>query len=489
MHLQQLHTRFLWPFFIRREDFDRLSDVLANTWTRQPPPHFYREELLDSARTYLANDTAYFRLADPASLFPQALFATLSAGVTVPVKIPSGGGVELFVTCDGVGILSIALSVADVTTRVAIDFNYRLARMSGAMPATLHVVHPKEDAERWVQIPKPDRDLIRPAPAPDAVARHRIGKPGGTFTLAEVVEVLAKPLVDLGARPVQSHFAIYTVAAFDSTVVFDQESCISWGGPLLSALAQVEEPTHAGSTAGAVDVPNALLNRCHWAAVGILGAAHLIADQPAPDGMEQHPFNAERLYRVRDKYFVPYLFALIQRLVLNRMGMEAVVLARSRDARTLSLLRTSLLEFGVGGRFSQISTRQALHRYYRLAQDGLDVREAWGDVRNALSDMDGSNIATDVANNLRVITRLQDAAHALEYVVISVYFAELWHMFAADNKELYRWVFRWIRPLLPADRTLPQDWFVGGGVLLFGAIGWLFAFLFTRGSHDDAKGG
>ena len=58
-------------------------------------------------------------------------------------------------------------------------------------------------------------------------------------------------------------------------------------------------------------------------------------------------------------------------------------------------------------------------------------------------------------------------------------------MFAAENKELYRWVFRCIRPLLPADRTLPQDWFVGGGVLLFGAIGWLFAFLFTRGSHDD----
>ncbi|MEA2416623.1 MAG: hypothetical protein QOI58_3280 [Thermoanaerobaculia bacterium] len=486
MQVQQLHTRFLWPFFFGRDDFDRVVGTLSGGWTRQEPPHLYREELLAPAQAYLGDDNAYFRFAEPASLFPQGLFATLSNGIVVPVKIPSGGGLELFVTHDGVGMLAIALSVADVPTRIAVDFNYRLARMSSAPAATLHVRHPSEEESRWSRIPQADRDRIRPAPAVDAPPRDRIGKPGGTFTLAEVVHLLAEPLVSAGARPVQSQLSIYTVASFDSSVVFDNESCIAWGGPLLSALAQIEEPTHAGSSAGVVDVPNALMNRCHWAAAGMLGAAHLIADQPAPEGMDGHPFNAERMYRVRDKYFVPYLFALIQRLVLNCMGTEAAALARSRDPRKLRMLRTSLLEFGIGGRLSQISSRQALHRYYRLAQEGFDVREAWGDVRNALSDMDASNIASDVANNIRVIKRVQDAAHALEYVIISVYFAHLWHMFAADNMELYAKALDWIKPFIPPDRTLPHGWFVAWGVLLFATIGWLLAFLLTRvrGSHE-----
>jgi hypothetical protein len=499
MQVQQLHTRFLWPFFLRRDDFDRVIRTLSGGWTRQEPPHLYREELLAPARAYLCDDNAYFRFAEPASLFPQGLFATLSDGIVVPVKIPSNGGLELFVTHDGVGILAIALSVADVPARTAVDFNYRLARMSSAPAAALHVRHPSEEESRWSRIPQADRDKIRPAPAVDAAPRDRIGKPGGTFTLAEVVHLLAEPLVSAGARPVQSQLSIYTVASFDRSVVFDDESCIAWGGPLLSALAQVEEPTHAGSRAGVIDVPNTLMNRCHWAAVGMLGAAHLIADQPAPEGMDHHPFDAERMYRVRDKYFVPYLFALIQRLVLNGIGAEAVALARSRYARntrgdhspqqlraTLSVLRTSLLELGVGGRLNQISSRQALHRYYRLAQEGFDVRGAWGEMRNELSDMDASNIATDVANNIRVITRVQDAAHALEYVIISVYFAHLWHMFAADNMELYRKALDWIKPFIPPDRTLPHGWFVAWGVLLFAAIGWLFAFLFTRvrGRHE-----
>lgn len=480
MHLRQLHTRFLWPFFIPRPDFDRLPTVLGSAWTRQQLPHLYREELLEPARAYLADGSAYFCFTDLASLFPQALFATLSDGVVVPVKIPSGGGVELLVTRDGVGILSIALSIADVPTRTAVDFNYRLARIAVAAPATLHVRHPSEEPERWSRIPESDRSKIRPAPPPDAAAPNRIGKLGGTFTLAEVVHVLSQPLVNAGARPVQLQLSVYTVALFDRSVALDQESCIAWAGPLLSSLAQVEEPTHAGSKPGTVDLPNVLMNRCHWGAVGILGAAHLIADQMPPEGMERHPFDAERLHRVRDKYFIPYLFALVQRLVLNRMGMEAVALARSRDAQALSALRTSLLEFGIGGRLSQISSRQALHRYYRLAQEGLDVREAWGDVRDALSDMDASNIAADVANNLHVITGVQHAAHALEYVVISVYVAHLWHMFAAENKELYEKVVGWIAPLLPAGRTLPQHWFVAWGVLLFAAIGWCLAFFFTR---------
>ena len=482
-NVQQLHTRFLWPFLIDRDQFDRLEAMLGSAWMRQQPPHLYRDELLEQAQKFLRDSMAYFRFADAASLFPQALTAKLSNGVTVPVKIPSGGGVELFVTREGVCVLSIALSVAGVPTQTMVDFNYRLARKSLAPAAMLHVMHASEDPERWSRIPEADRSRIRPAPPSDAPKRDRIGTPGGTFTLAEVVEHLIAPL---DVQDVQSQLSVYTVASFDSNVVFDQESCVSWAGPLLSALAQIEEPTHAGATAGAVDVPNALMNRCHWAAVGLLGAAHLAADQPPPAGTENHPFNAERVHRIRDKYFVPYLLALIQRHVLNRMADEAVELVRSRDAVKLRALRTSLLEFGIGGRLSQVSSRQALHRYYRLVQEGLDLREAWGDVRNALSDIDGSNIATNLANNVGAMTRLQHAAHALEYVIVSVYSAKLWHMFAEHNDSLYRMVVAGITPLLPHGRTLPHDWFVAWGVLLFAGLGWLFVYLYnhSRRGHD-----
>ena len=222
------------------------------------------------------------------------------------------------------------------------------------------------------------------------------------------------------------------------------------------------------------------MNRCHWAAVGVLGAAHVIADQPPPSWADFLPFNNERIYRVRDKYFVPYVLALVQRLVLIRIAEQATELMRSGDGRGLRELRMDLLKFGVGGRFSQVSSRQALHRYYRLVQEGLDVRDAWTDVRNALADLDALNLASNIANNLGVITRVQHAAHALEYVIISVYCAHLWHMFAAENKGLHEIVLQALAPVLPEGRTLPHDWFVAWGVLFFAGLGWASAYLYNH---------
>jgi hypothetical protein len=78
------------------------------------------------------------------------------------------------------------------------------------------------------------------------------------------------------------------------------------------------------------------------------------------------------------------------------------------------------------------------------------------------------------------MTRLQHTAHALEYVIISVYSAELWHMFAAGNGPLYKTALAWIEPLLPRGRTLPQDWFVAWGVLLFAGMAWLSVYLYNH---------
>lgn len=497
--VRKLYARFLWPFLIEPEKVDSAWDQLHArpiadrrvTWVSGSPLALYRDELLEMAHTYLFGDRdRYCSLSEESAeaLIPRGLIAKLSKGVTAPVAIQHTNGIEMFLTRDGLGVLSITLGTNDVPATVAIDFIYRLSLVCGAPPAKLYLAHPSDNEGRWARIPEAVRERIQPAPTVDDPAVARIGRAGGTFTLAEVVEQLMEPLTELGARRLQSRMSVYSVAAFDSTVVFDQEKCMAWAGPLVSALAQIEEPTHAGAPAGPLAMANGLMNRCHWAAVGLSGAAHLVADQPPPQGFEEHPFNSERISRVRDKYFIPYLLALVQRLVLNRMAEHAINLAHSGERERLRDLRTSLLQFGIAGRFSQVSARQALHRYYRIAQEGLDVREAWNDVRSAIADVDAvfsedreRSVAKDISNNLTVITNLQHAAHALEYVIISVYCAHLWHMFASDNEHLYIRIRSLVSPLIPAGSVFPpRDWFVAWGVAAFAMTGWFLAYQYNR---------
>jgi len=174
---------------------------------------------------------------------------------------------------------------------------------------------------------------------------------------------------------------------------------------------------------------------------------------------------------VRDKYFIPYLLALFQRLVLNqaideagqivREGSKAVArrAAFGENCRNglkvddtperLADLRTRLLNFGIGGHFTQVSTRHALHRFYLLARNGLDIPVAWEEVRRAIADLDAqatalnqSRLARSAKRDLDVITRVQGFLHLIEYFLVSVYHAHLWHMFAAENESLKGWASR-----------------------------------------------
>lgn len=480
MNVQEFQTRFIWPFAISHDRVDQVARLLGGMWEPRQSTSYYHGELLEQVRLFLRDDVSYYRCIGISQILPPSTKAVLK-DVTVPFRTAHGAGVELFVTKEGICILSMTFSVTDVPTDVMLDFNYRLSRRAEAGPARLHVPHPSEDEARWAKISEDHRPKIRPSPLPNAPALEQIGAPGGTFTLADVIDhLIARPLAALQLKPIQPSCTVYTVASFGEDVTFDSDTCVSWGGPLLSALAQVEEPAHAGASAGGVAVPNCLMNRNHWAGVGVLGAAHLTAAQaPLRDGGE-HPFNAERLVRIRDKYFIPYLLGLIQRHVLNSMATRAVELVRSRNVEGVRTLRTRLLEFGVGGRFSQVGFRHALHRYYRLVQEGLDLSEAWANVRVALTEIDASNIAIGVANNVGTMARLQHAAHTLEYVIVSVYAAKLWHMFGAENHSIYESVAAAVNPLLPRDRTLPHDWFVTWSVIGFAAIGWLGVYLYNR---------
>ncbi|HEV8435076.1 MAG TPA: hypothetical protein VGR95_16830, partial [Thermoanaerobaculia bacterium] len=180
MDVRQLHTRFLWPFLLGDRAVDDVARELANGWRHESLPRLYSDELLKQARDFIDHDVAYFKYEDARSVFPQRLSAVLSDGVIVPVKIPPRAGIELFVTGEGVGILSIMLTVSaeDIPAAVLLDFNYRVGRKSNALPAMLHVMHPSEDDARWSSIEEAARAKIRPAPSDDAPPSERIGIPG-----------------------------------------------------------------------------------------------------------------------------------------------------------------------------------------------------------------------------------------------------------------------------------------------------------------------
>lgn len=69
--------------------------------------------------------------------------------------------------------------------------------------------------------------------------------------------------------------SVYTVARLDAAVDFERPEVRPTYAPLLAALVQVKEATHAGAPADTIGITHAVLNRRHWAGVSLLGAEHL----------------------------------------------------------------------------------------------------------------------------------------------------------------------------------------------------------------------
>jgi len=555
--VKSLETRFLYPFFYQPHRIKEATAALrsalvagrSGVWTCADARGLYKEEVLDHVTDFLfASDERtgcrYLRVADDAV---QGWFRgtklLLKDGDGMPVNPVPEVKVELFLSDYGVGVFSLALTPdppdhalgSGLDQGDVLTFNYKLAQFQRWSAAPIHVPHPGEDPEALARLPEHDRARLSPIPPADAPLVERLGKRGGTFTLSELVRELLRPLEELGLEPTQPIFSVYTIALFGPEVDFGLPDARDRLGPFLSALAQVEEKDHAGAPPGIVGVPNAVLNRKHWAAVGQLGAAHLIADQP-----DDYPFNAARLPRVRDKYFIQYLLALLQRLVVHRtIDRAEAILEKSGPEREAALeaLRGDLLQFAVGGHFTQVSIRHALHRFYNVAREGLDVPAAWSEVRRAIADIDArltqqrqekladgvalnlkamAEVADDLGRvthkmdeNLGIVAGVQRMVHYIEMAIVSVYFAHLWHMFA-DNESLKQWVDKMVPYIEMAivsvyfahfghtfadneslnkwidEKTLLHgagDWFVSIGVLVWAAIGFGFALLLGRVLH------
>ncbi|MGB8507477.1 MAG: hypothetical protein WCD76_03650 [Pyrinomonadaceae bacterium] len=490
----ELQTRFLYPFFFERQRVGKACEMLEamsvegrggkelKVWERVAPPELYKDELLEHVSKFLfysseASGCGYLRLSGPVgNRWFNGIHVLLPGDRQYPVTLLAPALIELFLSDYGVGVLSIALSpnVEGLALHGAEEFNYRLSQLRPRTAAMLRMPHPCDDLNAWERLTEKDREAVSPPPDQDAPIGERLGRRGATFTLGGLIEKqLIAPLETIGWRRIQNQLSVYTVARFNASADFEKPGVRDTLAPFLSSLAQIEEPTHAGAPAGTVSVTNQVLNRRHWAGVGLLGAAHLVADQPEAD----LPFNAERVSRVMQKYFVSYLVALLQRAALHRTIDEAsrLVLVHGRDTVAgLIGLRKHLLEFAVDGYFIETSSREAIHRFYRMAQDGLNVRHALENARQAISDFEAKHtaeeakqatsrqivIAENMARNveaakltadtqvalaeginahLKIVSGIQVKVEWIEIILVSVYVAHLGEMIASHIRGLDEW--------------------------------------------------
>jgi hypothetical protein len=312
-------------------------------------------------------------------------------------------------------------------------FNYRLAqlRRRGSVP-TLAIPHPWEQQEKNAKA----SDKVPPPPAADAPFLERLGKAGGAFTLLELKDFLLNPLQEgCGLQRIQQQFSLYTVVRFDTAADFAKPSVRERLGPVLAGLAQIEEETHAGALPEQdLDIVNHVLNTRHWAGVGFLGAAHLVADQEP-----YHPFNEQRVSTVRDKYFILYLLAFLQRLTCYRTLRLATAAVHASDAmdadsgdkeESLSFhrLNATLLDFTVTGYFTEVSSREVLNRFYRMAQQGLGVGRARERVTQAIQDHHANRLTDDVSRNVETVSHVQRKVEWLEVFFVSFYATDLTHL-------------------------------------------------------------
>ena len=494
---KEIQTRFLYPFFFERGKAIEASAILSDesikgrdgqrvaVWECAQPSALYKEELLDHVDKFLFESAGRGCISSPAS---SKWFNKLEAvliepkpsrelaeseqesgepdarkSIVWPVSLAPLAGIEVFLTNYGVGILSVSLTpkVEELDFETTTLFNYKLSQLRPQVSARLRIPHPSENKQAWEHMSDQQKEKLGPPPPADVAITERLGAAGGSFLLGELAtEVLLKPLLKLELEQAQNQFSVYTVVRFGDEVDFEESEISRALAAFISGISQIEEPSHAGSPIGVVGVTNAILNRRHSAAVGLLGMAHIVSDQP----IRELSFNEQRVPRIMMKYFVPYLAALLQRVSLHRSIREAsdLVLNRSQDlAEGLAKLRRHMLEFAVEGYFPEVSDREVIDRYYRMVQEGLGVRRAYEDASRAIADIDAqfsadhqAKLAEAMAENvaatrslqeqmtkhLHVVANVQTSVGWIEVFFVSVCLAELWHLFAANVERLHPWI-------------------------------------------------
>jgi hypothetical protein len=447
----ELQTRFLHPFIFDRRRFQDAGQALITAmigehriWEGLRPRTEYVSDFQEALVTALFPGTTplesgFFRVPErPASGWFKDALVQLPHGPCLPVMIPEGGAVELFLTSQGTGVLSLPLTPGrrDLTLSETLLFNHHIAQGRTGAVAELHAPHPADDQVKWAQMLVGARSLIKPKPDRFAPVEDRLGAPGGSFTLAELIAKLLFPLEAFALRPVMRGLSVYTVLRVRQDGLPPEPP--GW----LAALARVEEQANADSTGGAAV---AELQPNHRMAAGPAGAAHWLEETG-----EVRPADAiSRVARARDRFFIPYLAAYFQSLALNRAVTEAGAIAQAppeQQTERLAGLRARLAQFGSGAQFQQISNDEAVQRAYALCQEGFKITSTWDDVRRVVTEVEGQQgLARQARAAEEAVAAAQSIAHIRRWTQWTGIFAfailvTLWIYVLTNGTGAGRWL-------------------------------------------------
>ena len=437
-----LQTRLIYPFFFKPHSLpEALEALMALSQKRDrgererqvavwelldKVPELYKQELMSPAKRFLfanddCSDCRYLRLSHECAnaWFKNRINVLLPVNnkKVSSVKLLPKTGVELFLSPFGVGILSLGFEVLlpDAKIMDGLDdykvFNYYLAQLRRKHTAPVFTF-----AKALEDLNKADENRT---------IAERLGHASEQFRLAELCDYLLQGLEgELAFKPLQKQFSVYTVARFSQQVDFSKPEIRHHLGAFLSGMAQVEELNHAGHIEGeALDISHHIMNTRHWAAMSYLGAAHFVADQ----GIE---FDNQRQMIVSHKYFVAYLAAFYQRLILQRLLDHASLFAHQGFAKDDSdkekqqynddfcELHTELLNFSVTGLFTEISSREALNRYYKMSQSAFAIDKNLGHVSRAIQSYDANQVTKGLSENIEQISKIQGSVEWFQVLFV-----------------------------------------------------------------------
>jgi len=390
-------VRLIYPFRLDAGGLDKAVETLTQlrhlsqkdapkkTWHEAASvPALYREEILPQVTQvlfgYRHGTNRYLRIdAETLSTwFPDDGQMVPDPQKTVdeadrphyPLKL-AGEGIELFLSPHGVGLLSLT-------------FASRISKAQTLQAINHHLSQLRRPTTYLYQTPQDAQTSGKPSEL-DTPFEQRLGTAGGSFLLEELVDFLLAPLHrNFGLEETQQQLSVYSVTRFDPQVKFAAANSLDPIRPILAALTHVKDATHQGS----IGLRKQLLDAEHWAAISNLGAAHIIADQ-----------DPQRLTRSLYSYFVPYLCATLQRLILQRLlwDTDQAVLETEgslpeRQAK-LHKLQQDMLNFSIQGYFTEVSSREALNQYYELAQHGLRVEQSLQLAQRVLHDLESTTTA------------------------------------------------------------------------------------------------